>query len=89
MSGIVGLGRACEIALTSLIEEGDLSSVAACSSDKPVPSYILSAMRRSDAETQSSTLRFGLGRFSSRSEFDYVTDGVIRLFEPLRVDGRN
>jgi len=88
VSGIVGLGRACEIALTSLIEEGDLSSVAACSSDKPVPSYILSAMRRSDAETQS-TLRFGLGRFSSRSEFDYVTDGVIRLFEPLRVDGRN
>ena len=88
MPGIVGLGRACEIALTSLIEEGDLSSVAACSSDKPVPSYILSAMRRSDTETQS-TLRFGLGRFSSRSEFDYVTDRVIRLFENLRVDGRN
>ena len=88
MPGIVGLGRACEIALTSLIEEGDLSSVAACSSDKPVPSYILSAMRRSDTETQS-TLRFGLGRFSSRSEFDYVTDRVIRLFEHLRVDGRN
>ena len=88
MPGIVGLGIACEIALTSLIKEVDLSSVAACSSDKPVLSYILSAMGRSDTETQS-TLRFGLGSFSSRSEFDYVTGRVIRLFEHLRVDGRN
>ena len=88
MPGIVGLGRTCEIALTSLIKEGDLSPLAACSSDKPVTSYILSAMRRSDTETQS-TLRFGLGCFSSRYEFDYVTGRVIRLFEHLRVDGRN
>ncbi len=88
MPGIVGLCRACEIALTSLIEEGDLSSVAACSSDKPVPSYSLSAMGQSDTEMQS-TLRFGLGRFSSRSEFDYVTGQVICLFEHLRFYGRN
>ena len=142
MLGIVGLGRACEIVLASLVEEGDrlellrsrlfnriasqldrcvmngcgrerlpghlslsfsgvsgtelisnlrevaLSSGAVCSSDTPVPSHVLSAMGRSDTEAQS-TLRFGLGRFSSRSEVDYVAGRVIDLVERLRVGERN
>ena len=140
--GIVGLGRACEIASTSLVEEGArleslrvrlfdriasqldgcilngceqvrlpghlslsfsgvngtelisdlrevaLSSGAACSSDTSLPSHVLSAMGRSNAESQS-TLRFGLGRFSSRSEVDYVASRVVDLVERLRADGRN
>ena len=45
-------------------------------------------MKRSDTEAQS-TLRFGLGRFSSRSEVDYVAGRVIDLVERLRVGERN
>ena len=139
--GIVGLGRACEIAGASLREEGArlialrnrlhdriasrldgcdlngceqerlpghlslsfsgvggtelisglrdiaLSSGAACSSDTPVPSHVLSAMGRSDIEAQS-TLRFGMGRFTLQSEVDYVADRVVGLVGRLRVGVR-
>lgn len=139
--GIVGLGRACEIAHTSLNEEKArilgarnrlydrissrltgcilngsererlpghlslsfaningaelisrlqgiaLSSGAACSSDTPVPSHVLSSMGRSEVEAQS-TLRFGLGRFTTMSEVDYVADRVVDAVKRLRTGGR-
>jgi len=71
-----------------LVRLGDIaiSSGSACSSDSPVPSPVLAAMGRS-AEQARSTLRFGLGRFTTESEIDYVAGRVIEEVLRLRGDG--
>ena len=135
--GIVGLGKACEIALSEMAEEslrltalrdrlkekimsrledvsvngameqrlpGNLnmsfrqiegesllmgmkevavSSGAACTSAKIEPSYVLKALGLDDDLAQS-TLRFGLGRFTTEAEVDYVADKVVNVVNKLR-----
>jgi cysteine desulfurase len=63
-----------------------ISSGSACASDSPVPSPVLAAMGRS-AEQARSTLRFGLGRFTTEAEIDYVAGRVIEEVLRLRGDG--
>jgi cysteine desulfurase len=135
--GIVGLGKACEIALTEMREESvrltalrdrlkekitsrlegvsvngttehrlpgnlnmsflhvegesllmgmkeiALSSGAACTSAKIEPSYVLKALGLDDDLAQS-TLRFGLGRFTTEAEVDYVADKIVDVVKKLR-----
>jgi cysteine desulfurase len=60
-----------------------VSSGAACSSAKLDPSYVLKALGCEDALAQSS-IRFGLGRFNTEAEVDYVADRVVETVQQLR-----
>lgn len=60
-----------------------VSTGAACTSAKLEPSHVLRAMRVSEDLAQSS-LRFGLGRFNTEEEVDYVRDRVVETVRGLR-----
>src|SRR6266851_2839599 len=137
VTGIVGLGKACELAQTEMTEEarrlndlrsklqagifermedvslnghpterlpGNLnvsfayvegesllmgisdvavSSGSACTSATLEPSYVIRALGVSE-ELAHSSIRFGLGRFNTEEEIDYVTDRVAREVNRLR-----
>jgi cysteine desulfurase len=52
-----------------------LSSGSACTSASLEPSYVLRALGNSD-ESAHSSIRFGIGRFTTDDEIDYVLDAV-------------
>ena len=135
--GIVGLGKACEIAMNEMPEESckiaglrnrlkdkilggldevyvngsmehhlpnnlnisfayvegesllmgindiAVSSGSACTSATLEPSYVLKALGTGD-ELAHSSIRFGLGRFNTVEEVDYVADKVIDVVKRLR-----
>ena len=135
--GIVGLGKACEIAGAEMAAEGErerelrdylrqkleshldyvqvngnmehhlpgnlnmsfvyvegesllmgindiaVSSGSACTSATLEPSYVLKALGLGD-EIAHSPIRFGLGRFNTRAEVDYVADKLIDVVKKLR-----
>ena len=135
--GIVGLGKACELAMQELAEEsarlaalrdrlknklqseldevfvngstehrlpGNLnmsflyvegesllmgindiavSSGSACTSATLEPSYVLKSLGLGD-DVAHSSIRFGIGRFTTQAEIDYVADKVIDVVKKLR-----
>jgi cysteine desulfurase len=137
VTGIVGLGKACEVAKVEMIEEGRrltelrnqlqagiferldevflnghpterlpgnlnlsfayvegesllmgisdvaVSSGSACTSATLEPSYVIRALG-TDEELAHSSIRFGLGRFNTGEEVDFVTDRVCSEVKRLR-----
>jgi cysteine desulfurase len=60
-----------------------LSSGSACSSGKTHASYVLKALGMTD-EAAGSAIRFGVGRFNTEAEIDYVAGRIIELVKNLR-----
>jgi cysteine desulfurase len=137
VTGVIGLGKACEIAKAEMIEEGErltelrnklqagiferldevflnghpterlpgnlnlsfayvegesllmgvsdvaVSSGSACTSATLEPSYVIRALG-TDEELAHSSIRFGLGRFNTEEEVDFVTDRVCGEVKRLR-----
>ena len=69
--------------LMTAIDDVAVSSGAACTSAHIEPSYVLRALGISDELAQSS-IRFGIGRFNTEAEIDYVTAKVIHTVQQLR-----
>jgi cysteine desulfurase len=65
------------------IRDVAVSSGSACTSASLEPSYVLRAMGL-DEELAHSSIRFGIGKFNTDDEVDYVADLVIRSVERLR-----
>ena len=60
-----------------------VSSGSACTSATLEPSYVLKALGLGD-EVAHSSIRFGLGRFNTKAEVDYVSDKLIDVVLKLR-----
>ena len=60
-----------------------VSSGSACTSASLEPSYVLRALGVGD-ELAHSSIRFGLGRFTTEEEVDYVAELVIAKVNKLR-----
>jgi cysteine desulfurase len=70
-------------AMMMAIKDVAVSSGSACTSASLEPSYVLRALGVGD-ELAHSSIRFGLGRFNTDDEVDYVADLVISKVEHLR-----
>jgi cysteine desulfurase len=70
-------------AMMMAIKDVAVSSGSACTSASLEPSYVLRALGVGD-ELAHSSIRFGLGRFSTEEEVDYVAELVIAKVRKLR-----
>ncbi|HEU4636659.1 MAG TPA: IscS subfamily cysteine desulfurase [Edaphobacter sp.] len=60
-----------------------VSSGSACTSATLEPSYVLKALGLGD-DVAHSSIRFGLGRFNTKAEVDFVADKIIDVVKKLR-----
>jgi cysteine desulfurase len=70
-------------AMMMAIRDVAVSSGSACTSASLEPSYVLKAMGVEE-ELAHSSIRFGIGKFNTDEEIDYVADLVTRSVERLR-----
>ena len=70
-------------ALLMGINDVAVSSGSACTSAMIEPSYVLRALGVSD-DLSHSSIRFGLGRFNTEEEVNYVADRVVETVKRLR-----
>jgi cysteine desulfurase len=70
-------------ALITSLPEVALSTGSACTSANPEPSHVLRALGVSD-ELAHASLRFGIGRFNTEEEIDYVAGRVAEAVKRLR-----
>ena len=72
-----------ESLLMALSEEIAVSSGSACTSARVEPSYVLKALHLPEGLIHSS-IRFGLGRFTTEEEVDYTAKRVVETVKRLR-----
>jgi cysteine desulfurase len=65
------------------VKEVALSSGSACTSAKIEPSHVLRALGLGE-EAAHSSIRFGLGRFNTEEEVDYVAEHIVDVVRKLR-----
>jgi cysteine desulfurase len=70
-------------ALLMALKNVAVSSGSACTSANPEPSYVLKALGVSD-DLAHGSIRFGLGRFTTAAEIDFVIEEVVRTVNHLR-----
>ena len=73
-------------ALMMAMRDVAVSSGSACSAADPEPSHVLRAMGL-DEDLARSSLRFGLGRFTTEDEIDFAAGAVASAVERLRSQG--
>ena len=76
------LGRDLDFLIEPTFELG-ISVWTACASNSQEPSHVLRALGLSDARARAS-IRFGLGRFNTEVEVDYVVEKLSSLVGRLR-----
>jgi len=84
--GNLNLSFACvegESLLMSLSKAISVSSGSACTSASLEPSYVLRALGVSE-DLAHTSLRFGLGRFTTRKEVDEAVDAIVEAVTKLR-----
>ena len=69
--------------LIMALKDMAVSSGSACTSSSLEPSYVLRAIGRND-ELAHSSLRFTIGRFTTREEIDYIVERVREKVAKLR-----
>lgn len=72
-----------EALINGINDEIAISSGSACTSRIPEPSHVLKALHL-EGDRMHTAIRFGVGRFNTEEEVDYVIDRVVAMVKKLR-----